>query len=275
MKLGLIGTGNMGCALLRGALRSDSLSAADVVIYDHTPAHMEKLLQDYPSITPADSAVALASQCDAILLAVKPKGILELVNDISSQFHTLTGDPDPAETPLLISIAAGISLQELEESAFEGARIIRVMPNTPALIGEGTSVFSTGTNATREDAETVSALLEKSGFIKQVPESSIEAVAAISGCGPAYMYVILDALSDAGVSIGLPRPLALELATRTMLGSASLVQQSGLHPMELRDQVTSPGGTTIEALNALDRHGLRHALIEAVKAARNKSSRLG
>ena len=274
MKLGLIGTGNMGSALLRGALRSPTLSPSDVVIYNRSRGSMEKLLLDYPGITPASSAKELVEQCDAVLLAVKPKDILELVNSSTDSFRTLYGSPDFEETPLLISVAAGISLEQLEDASFEEARIVRVMPNTPALIGKGTSVFSMGSSATKADAETVLSILEPSGFIKQVPESSIEAIAAISGCGPAYMYVILDALSDAGVSIGLPRPLALELATRTMLGSAELVQQSELHPMELRDQVTSPGGTTIEALNALDQYRLRHALIEAVKAAHAKSAKL-
>lgn len=275
MKLGLIGTGNMGSALLRGALRSPSLPPSEVMIYNHTPDKMEQLLKDYPGITAAGSAVELVRQCDAVLLALKPQGILNLIDSVSAPFRSFAGDADSSKTPLFISIAAGISLQQLEDSAFEGARIIRVMPNTPALIGEGTSVFSLGSNATDADAQTVSELFSRSGFIRQVQESAIEAVAAISGCGPAYMYVILDALSDAGVAVGLPRPLALELATRTMLGSSRLVLESGRHPMALRDEVTSPGGTTIEALNVLDQCGLRDALIEAVKAAHAKSSRLG
>ncbi|MEG0837591.1 MAG: pyrroline-5-carboxylate reductase [Akkermansia sp.] len=274
MKLGLIGTGKMGSALLRGALRSDSLTPTDVVIYDHTAAHTEPLVRDYPTISIASNPEELVNKVDVVILAVKPQGILDLLDQISAPFRTMIGTIGD-DSPLFLSIAAGISLDKLERVAFDGARIIRVMPNTPALIGKGTSVYCLGNNATNQDAQLVESLLAQSGFIQRIDESKIDAVSAISGCGPAYMYVILDALSDAGVAAGLPRALALELATRTMQGSAELVLQSGRHPMSLRDDVTSPGGTTIAALNKLDQCGMRTALLQAVQAAYDQSLRLG
>lgn len=274
MKLGLIGTGKMGSALLRGALRSDSLTPTDVVIYDHTVAHTEPLVRDYPTISIASNPEELVNKVDVVILAVKPQGILDLLDQISAPFRTMIGTIGD-DSPLFLSIAAGISLNKLEKVAFDGARIIRVMPNTPALIGKGTSVYCLGNNATNQDAQLVESLLAQSGFIQLIDESKIDAVSAISGCGPAYMYVILDALSDAGVAAGLPRALALELATRTMQGSAELVLQSGRHPMSLRDDVTSPGGTTIAALNKLEQCGMRTALLQAVQAAYDQSLRLG
>lgn len=270
MKLGLIGTGKMGSALLRGALLSPGLSPEDVLLYNRTPEHLQPLLADFPAMKVCPSPSDIINEADIILLAIKPQGFCDF---LSNAWHRR--DKTHPVNPLIVSVAAGITISQMEEACSGLTRIIRVMPNTPSLIGCGISAVSAKEHTPAQDLDTVCNLLSHSGTIVRVPEKQIDAVSAISGCGPAYMYVIMDALSEAGVALGLARPLALQLAAETMKGSAELVIQSGRHPMALRDDVTSPGGTTIAALNALDQYGLRHALIQAVKTAADKSAKLG
>ncbi len=270
MKLGLIGTGKMGSALLRGALLSPMLSPEDVLLYNRTPDHLQALLTDFPSMKVCTTPSDVINEADVILLAIKPQGFCDF---LSTAWHKR--DKSRNVSPLLVSVAAGITITQMEEACPGLTRIVRVMPNTPSLIGSGVSAVSAKDHTPAQDVETICNLLARSGSVVRVPEKQIDAVSAISGCGPAYMYVIMDALSEAGVALGLTRPLALQLAAETMKGAAELVLQSGRHPMELRDDVTSPGGTTIAALNVLDQFGLRHALIQAVKTAAEKSAQLG
>ena len=171
------------------------------------------------------------------------------------------------EDHILISIAAGITIDSLKERLGPGKRIVRAMPNTPCMVLAGVIAYSTGAAVTDEDEEAARRLLSGCGSVYKVEEARMNAVSAISGSGPAYMFTVLDALSDAGVAMGLPRKTALEMAVETMRGSALMLEQTGKHPMALRDEVTSPGGTTIAALNALDECGFRNAWIQAVKSA--------
>jgi pyrroline-5-carboxylate reductase len=176
---------------------------------------------------------------------------------------------------LVISIAAGITLSALEATASEQFRLIRAMPNTPALIGKGAAGYCLGSNATGDDAKTARCLLEAVGLAVEVPERLMDAVTGLSGSGPAYVYLMIEALADGGVCAGLPRADALRLATQTVIGAACMVQETGEHPAILKDMVTSPGGTTIAGLAALERHGVRSALIEAVGAASRRATELG
>ncbi|MDB4721510.1 pyrroline-5-carboxylate reductase, partial [Verrucomicrobiales bacterium] len=173
------------------------------------------------------------------------------------------------------SIAAGLQLLDLEKSLGESARVIRVMPNTPALVGKGASAFSRGTRATDDDADFVTNILGSVGKVLEVPENQIDAITGLSGSGPAYIYTIIEALADGGVLVGLPKDKSLLLAAQTVAGAAEMVLQTKEHPASLRDQVTSPGGTTIAGLAALESGKLRATLIEAVKAATLRSEELG
>ncbi len=267
MKTGVIGTGKMGAALIRGMLDSAVITPPELYVYNRSAQSTGQLKQEYPEIHVCETAKTAAEHADVIFLAVKPYSIIELVGELT---QSAAGGPK-----LLVSVAAGISLSSMEEACGNGSRIIRVMPNTPSLIGEGALAFSPGSNATEEDCRLLEELLAPLGMVERVPEAWIDAISAISGSGPAYMYVILDALADAGVALGLPRSTALCFATRTMSGSARLAQNSSRHLMELRDDVTSPGGSTIAALPVLDEKGLRPALIEAVKAACARAKEMG
>lgn len=258
MKTGIIGLGKMGGALLRGMLKSGAAVPEEVWVYDHHHENVLALQEEYPGVHEAPTEIAAADAVDILLLAIKPHGVLPLISSLSEQME---------ELPLLVSVAAAVSLDDMEACASDGTRIIRAMPNTPCMIMAGVIAYSTGSRATAEDEEAVRGLLSGCGSVFKVEESRMNAVSAVSGCGPAYMFTALDALSDAGVAMGLPRKTALELAVDTMLGSALMLKQTGRHPMALRDEVTSPGGTTIAALNALDECGFRHAWIQAVKKA--------
>ena len=176
---------------------------------------------------------------------------------------------------LFISIAAGIKIDDLEKSLKNDDRVIRVMPNTPAMIGQGASAQSKGKNATKSDAEFVSKILNAVGISVELPEKRLDAVTGLSGSGPAYIYTVIEALADGGVLVGLPKEKALTLAAKTVIGAAKMVMKSNEHPAKLRDQVTSPGGTTIAGLAALESGKLRSTLIEAVKAATKRSEELG
>lgn len=258
MKTGIIGLGKMGSALLRGMLKSGAVAPQDVWVHDHHPDHVRALQAEYPGVHEAESAAAAADAVEALILAVKPHGILPLLSDLSERGEDL---------PLLVSVAAAVSLEDMEACASDGARLVRAMPNTPCMVLSGVIAYSPGSCVTEEDESNARRLLSGCGSVFKVEESMMNAVSSISGCGPAYMFTALDALADAGVAVGLPRKTALDLAVRTMLGSALMMEQTGEHPMALRDAVTSPGGTTIAALNALDECGFRHAWIQAVKSA--------
>ena len=215
------------------------------------------------------------------MLAVKPADALAALQSITSQQMESSmrwawqGGGSGKDGKLLISIVAGLSIASLEKAAGGKLRVIRVMPITPALVLAGASAFATGTQATDEDAETARKIFGGVGVALQVKESLLDAVTGLSGSGPAYVYTVIEALADGGVLMGLPRELALQLAAKTVSGAAEMVLQGGLHPAVLRDQVASPGGTTIAGIEALEAGGLRAALIAAVRAAAERSAALG
>jgi pyrroline-5-carboxylate reductase len=264
-RFGMIGVGRMGSALARGFLAAKILSLDRMMASDIDRAALT-LLQKETGIKTTTDNTLLTKSSDIILLALKPDRVRTVLEEIRG---TLTADH------LVVSIAAGIPIRLLEDLSGGKARIVRVMPNTPALIGQGAAAFSPGRQATREDIVAVRAMLESVGTAVELAEKHLDAVTGLSGSGPAYVFMVIEALADGGVKMGLPRSVAMELAAQTVAGAAKMVLETKKHPGELKDQVASPGGTTIAGISQLERGGLRAALIEAVEAATKRSVELG
>lgn len=255
----------MGGALLRGAIQAGVVNAAEVRLFDVFPGASAALAED-TGATAVESLRALVEASDTLLLCTKPGDIPGVLRELAD--NTTGGR-------LLVSIAAGVTLATLEGGSPERIRVIRVMPNTPALVHEGAAAWAGGSRSTAEDGELAGRLLGAVGHVVQVPEKLMDAVTALSGSGPAYGYLMIEALADGGVRQGLPRDTALRLAAQTLLGAAKMVMETGEHPGALKDMVTSPGGTTIAGLAVLEREGVRSALIEAVAAAAARAKELG
>lgn len=264
MKLGFLGCGKMSGALVRGILRGGVCVPGDVHVSDVVAAAAESLERD-AGVRKEDSNGAVVAAAEVVVLCVKPQDALDALGSLGGRL----------EGRLLVSIVAGVSLARLQEAVGESVRVVRVMPNTPALVHKGASVYALGGSATPEDARTVERIFGSVGLVGRVAEPLLDAVTGLSGSGPAYAYLIVEALADGGVLMGLPRELALRLAAQTMAGAAEMVLQTGQHPGVLRDAVTSPGGTTIAGLEALEEAGVRAGLIAAVRAATEKSAELG
>ncbi len=265
LKLGLIGCGKMGGALLRGVEHALGKGSLQVALSDVVPEAVNSLRKclSCKSITGTPAEVAAAS--DVIIIAVKPA-------DVRALCETLA---EVKGSRLYLSIAAGISILNLEAWLGGKQRVIRSMPNTPALVGKGAAAFARGSKTTVKDAALATKILGAVGTADEVAEKLLDAVTGLSGSGPAYIYTVIEALADGGVLMGLPRATALRLAAQTVVGAAEMVLETGKHPAALRDEVTSPGGTTIAALEKLEQHGLRNAMIQAVRAATEKSKALG
>lgn len=261
----MIGAGNMGEALIRGLCKADVVSPGMLTATGRRDERLQELARTYKITTTQDNGVAAAG-ADVVLLAVKPQIMDKVLQEIAAQVN-------PAA--LIISVAAGVSLQLLEAHLKPGTRVCRAMPNTPAVVGAGATAIALGRHATDADAVVVKAIFEAVGFVTQVDESLLDAVTGLSGSGPAYVFMIIEALADAGVKVGLPRYKALALAAQTVLGSAKLLLETGQHPGVLKDQVTSPGGTAIAGLHTLEAGGLRTTLINAVVTATERSRELG
>jgi pyrroline-5-carboxylate reductase len=260
--VGFVGAGNMATALIRGLIQEgfppDKLMVADL------DASKSTALSDELGVHSMKTAVALAESSNVMVLAVKPQGICPLLGQLKEH----------SSKCLWISIAAGVSTKRMEAELAPGSRVIRVMPNTPALIGEGASGLCRGRHATDQDAALAHLLLSAVGICEQVSEEMMDAVTGVSGSGPAYVMLVIEAMADGGVRAGLPRATALRLAAQTVRGAAALLLSTGKHPGELKDMVTSPGGTTIAGVAALEEAGLRNALIAAVTAATLRSREL-
>jgi pyrroline-5-carboxylate reductase len=261
--LAVIGGGKMGEAIVAGLIDAGAVPAKSVTIADPNAGRRELLTRDYGVRTVADGADALPA--DAVLIAVKPQVIDEVVGSLAASLAS----------SLIVSIAAGITLARLESLLPAGTAVVRVMPNTPALVGEGMAIISGGTEATAAQVATISSLFSAIGHAIVLEEKFQDAAAAISGCGPAYVALIVDALARAGVAQGLPRATAQELALQTVRGTAELIITTGEHPEAVIDMVTSPGGTTIAAINVLESRGVRAAFADAVAAAVKRSKELG
>lgn len=264
-RIGFIGAGQMAQALARGWVRSGQSAAEQICAFDPYPASAAAFLAAVPGATLAADNASVVAQADVVWLAVKPQ-------QMTAALQSVIGVASPAK--LFVSVAAGVTLARLMDGLSSG-RVIRVMPNTPCLVGRGASAYSMGPAASTEDGLLVERLLGAVGFATRVDEKLLDAVTGLSGSGPAFVYVLIEALSDAGVKVGLPRETAQALAAHTVRGAAEMVLTSGEHPAVLKDKVASPGGTTIAGLAALEHHGLRGALIAAVEAATQRSQELG
>jgi pyrroline-5-carboxylate reductase len=264
MKLGFIGCGKMASALAGGVLKSGAFAKEAIFVTDKIPGAVKNLTATHGVQAVADNA-ALAASADVVLLCVKP----------GDAFDALQTTREQLSGKLVISILAGVTLAALQKSAGEKTRVVRVMPNTPALIHKGAAAYALGHSATDADADVVEKIFAAVGKVFRVKEELLDVVTGLSGSGPAYIYVVVEALADAGVLMGLPRELALQLAAQTVAGAAEMVLETGLHPAQLKDQVISPGGTTIAGLEALEAAGLRSAFLSAVRAATQRSRELG
>ena len=266
MTLGTIGCGKMGTTLIAGALRAGIVTADQIIGCDPLPAAREAFTQVTAART-THSPAELADASEVILLCTTPAQAAEALRDAA---QAAAGQPR-----LVISIAAGITLATLEAASPGNFRIIRAMPNTPALVGKGAAAYCLGTRATPADAATAGRLLGAVGIALEMPERCMNMVTGLSGSGPAYVYVVIEALADGGVLAGLTRAVALRLAAQTVLGAAAMVLETNEHPAVLKDKVTSPGGTTIAGIAELERLGLRSALIAAVSAGARRAAELG
>ncbi len=265
VRLGFLGAGQMATALARGWIGAGLAAPARVLAGDPVAAARESFARVTGAPVTADNREVVAGS-DLLVLAVKPQSMAALLAEIR---------PAVTARHLIVSIAAGVGLKALAEGLGPERRLVRVMPNTPCLVGASAAGYAVGPGTTPEDVALVDRLLNAVGRAFRLPEHLLDAVTGLSGSGPAFVYVMIEALSDGGVRVGLPRDVATALAAQTVLGSAKMVLETGAHPGALKDQVTSPGGTTIAGLHALERGGLRAALIDAVEAATRRATELG
>jgi len=263
----VVGGGQMARALVGGMLRGGAADAGDVTVVDPDPRSQDWWHQNHPDISFQPAMEGALASAAKVLLAIKPHVLPDVLDTPSNPVEAWGGK-------LLLSIAAGVPLKTLARGAGHG-RVVRVMPNTPSLVGQGASGYCTGPDVTDADRSWVERILGSVGTVVGVTEAQIDAVTGVSGSGPAYVFVMIEALADGGVAAGLPRSVALQLATQTVLGAATMVRDSGQHPAQLKDNVCSPGGTTIAAVGVLEQNGFRAGLIDAVIAAAAKSRQLG
>ncbi len=262
VKLGVIGGGVMGSAIVSRLLSQGLYQPNEILISEPTLGQQELLQQQYGVGVTGDNNLAAISP--VLLLAIKP----QIFGKVVGELH------QPCPTQLIISILAGVSIAQLEQ-AFPDRAAIRAMPNTPATVGMGMTAISAGNHVSAAQLELATQLFQAVGEVVTVPESLMDAVTGLSGSGPAFVAIAIEALADGGVAAGLPRQIADKLALQTVLGTAQLLNESKLHPAQLKDRVTSPGGTTITGVTKLEQAGFRSALIEAVIAAARRSKELG
>lgn len=265
MKIGFIGLGNMATAMIGGMLKQGLVKPEDVIGADKMAAAGVKIKADL-NITVVTDNVTVARNVDVLFLAVKPIYMEEVLTEIGSKVSSDT---------LIVSIAAGKTLGFLREKLGRNdLKIVRCMPNTPALVLEGCTGVSRGENVTDDDMDTVLKLLRTFGRASVVPEYMMDAVVGVSGSAPAYVFQFIEAMADAAVLGGMPRAMAYEFAAQTVMGSAKMVLETGKHPAELKDMVCSPGGTTIEAVKVLEEKGMRAAVMNAMEVCMEKSKKL-
>jgi pyrroline-5-carboxylate reductase len=261
--IAILGGGKIGEALLSGLLRGER-TASDIVVSEKHPERAAYLTETF-SVQVTDVATAV-KQSSTLLVAVKPQDIDTLLAEIGAVIET---------RHLVVSVAAGITTAHIQRALPAGIAVVRCMPNTPALVDQAMTAVAAGSHATDEHLAVAESLLGAVGRVVRVPESQLDAVTALSGSGPAYFFYLVEAMIDAGILLGLPRALAAELIVQTAVGAATMLRDTGEHPVQLREAVTSPGGTTIAAIRELEVHGVRAALLAAIEAAARRSKELG
>jgi pyrroline-5-carboxylate reductase len=265
IKLGFIGTGNMGTPLVRGAVRSGVAAPADIRIYDVDHEKAAALGRE-TGVVLAGSNDEVVRDSDYIVLAVKPNYVKPVLEECRHSFNA---------SKILVSIAVGVSTATLKQILGEGSKVVRTMPNIPLLVGEGMTLVCFGDNIGSEEKAAIRGLFEGSGRVEELEERLMSEVTALTGSSPAYVFMFLEAMADAAVQSGIPRGLAYRLAAQAVLGSAKMVLETGKHPAELKDQVCSPAGTTIEAVNALERNGFRFAVMDAMAECTKRAKEIG
>lgn len=263
--IAIIGAGNIGRALMGGLFRGHDIDPAQIRVTRRNPVMLEELEAQFPGIrTSTDNAEAV-KEASIVVLAVKPQGAYEVLASIRDHLRDDT---------LFVSVLAGLTTEALLQQLGRQLPVVRTMPNTPMLVDEGATAIAAGQFATMEHLSAVRQMFEAVGKVEIVPEYLMDAVTGLSGSGPAYVYMFVEALTDAGVKQGIPRQIALRLAAQTVYGASKLVLETGKHPAILRDEVTTPGGTAIAAVAELESHGLRTMLINAVATATQRSKEL-
>lgn len=261
MRLGFIGTGNMAGAIMGGIIKNEIFRPEEIIGADISPAGRERVKETYGIQVTADNREA-AEKAEVLILSVKPQYYAEAIVEIRDCV---------SDDQLIITIAPGKTLAWLEEQFGKAVKIVRTMPNTPALVGEGMTAACVNPYVTEEEKDYALKILESFGKVEIVPEHLIDAVVAVSGSSPAYVFMFIEAMADAAVAEGMPRAQAYQFAAQAVYGSAKMVMETGKHPGELKDMVCSPAGTTIEAVRVLEECGFRSAVIEAMKACADVS----
>ena len=264
-KIGVIGAGKIGSAIARGIIRAGLVKKENVMASDVSDELRQAIARDLDiKVTPDNGA--LCDFAEITILAVKPQIVDPVAREIAKKL---------GKSKLLISVAAGVPLGRIETHLEPGARVVRVMPNIPCVVGAGAAGFAGGGHATAADLEKVGAILNSFGVGLAVEEKYLDAVTGLSGSGPAYVFLFMEALADGGVQVGLSRDVALKLAMQTVYGAARMALESNKHLSELKDEVTSPGGTTIAGLYAMEQNGFRGTVMKAVVSATRRSQELG
>lgn len=263
--LGFIGGGNMAAALVKGLLHSKVVPPEKIIVSDVKEDRLQTLRATHGIRTTTDNH-ELVRDADVVVLSVKPQVIDKVLGAIGKEIRA---------DQLVVSVAAGVPVSAMEDRLPDGAHVVRTMPNTPATVDAGATAISAGTHATEDDLAIAHELFAAVGRVVTLDESLLDAVTGLSGSGPAYVMLMIEALADGGVKVGLHRDTALLLAAQTVYGSAKLLLETGEHPGRLKDMVTSPGGTAIAGLHTLESGGLRRTLIDAVEAATTRAAALG
>lgn len=263
-RVAVIGAGNMGVALIRGLIDSRAVPPENITVKNKRPERSRALAEKY-GVRIASTSLECARDADIVLLSVKPQIFARVLEEIR----------EATPSALLLSVAAGISTRRIETVLGGTPRVIRAMPNTPAVIKEGATAVAAGLYVNEDDIALAETVFQKIGRVVVVDEVHIDAVTGLSGSGPAYVFLIIEAFADAGVKVGLTREVAMELAVQTIQGSARMLQLTQEHPGKLKDQVTSPGGTAIAGLHTLEAGGLRTTIMNAVESATNRARELG
>ncbi|MDY6825835.1 MAG: pyrroline-5-carboxylate reductase [Bacillota bacterium] len=262
--IGILGCGAMGSALAKGMVKRGGIDPSSLYLFDLNKERQKQLADELKAVS-SDGYNALVSECRFIFIAVKPQDTEALLYSIK---------PSIKADQIIISIAAGITIKYIEGCLSSGAKVIRLMPNTPCLIGEGTIVISIGDDITEEEFNIVENLLKPLGLTIRIPEKLMDSVTGLSGTGPAYVFLFIETMIDAGVSVGIRRDVASKMVIQNVIGSAMMLRENGKHPAELRNIVTSPAGTTAAAMHVLEETGFRSSLLKAVIEATKRSGEL-
>ncbi len=263
-KIGFIGCGNMGSPILGGLIKSGFVSSDEIIVSTKTESSSKKIKDEYNVLTTLDSKM-VAREAETLILAVKPNMYKQIVEEIEGEL---------TEDKLIITIAAGITINNMEEWLGDDAKIIRTMPNTPALVGEAMSAVCPNKNISKEELEYCKKIFESFGECVELEEKYFDGFIAVAGSSPAYVYMFIEAMADGAVKLGIPRAKAYKMAAQSVLGSAKMVLETGKHPGELKDSVCSPAGTTIEAVAELEKLGFRNSVIQAMDKCAEKSKNM-